>query len=120
MNEQDAAICTQVGNSLIAKLNQFIASNIGTETEKMINIMALTFEEELRLAGLEGARQELRLLRKQGKINNTTMMAIITKLDLRQISLVGNQRNYELHTQAEHKTLTTEEINQGCSTMVYD
>ncbi|HHF7345847.1 TPA: Na+/H+ antiporter [Legionella feeleii] len=120
MNEQDAAICMQVGGSLTAKLNQFIASNVGTETEKIIHVMALTFEEELRLAALEGARQELRLLRKQGKINNTTMMAIIAKLDLRQISLVGSQRNYELPKQSGHKSLTAEEMNQDHSVMVYD
>ncbi len=68
---------------------------LATETEKIIHVMALTLKKSYPCS-LGGGPQELRLLRKQGKINKTTMMTIIAKLDLRQISLVGSQRNYEL------------------------
>lgn len=91
-DEQDAAICMQVGNSLMAGLNQYIVSNIGAEMEKLASIKAIEFENQLRLIALEGARQELRLLRKQRKINNTTMMSIIARLDLRQISLMSSSK----------------------------
>ncbi|PJE15147.1 MULTISPECIES: Na+/H+ antiporter [Legionella] len=95
-DEQDAAIFMQVGNSLMAGLNQYIISNIGAETEKLTSIKAIEFEDQLRLIALEGARQELRLLRKQRKINNTTMMTIIARLDLRQISLMSSSK-HKLH-----------------------
>ncbi|CEG57248.1 Na+/H+ antiporter [Legionella fallonii] len=87
MNEQERALCIQVADKLIASFNQFIASNHGTESEKLESILALTFEGQLRSAALERAHQELRTLRKQRKINNTTMMKIISRLDLRQIAL---------------------------------
>ncbi|CEK11183.1 Na+/H+ antiporter [Legionella hackeliae] len=92
MNESEADICKQVGNTILATLNQFLASNIAVEAESDSNKLALEIELELRLAGLEGARQELRALRKSGKINNTTMMSLIGRLDLRQISLVNSNR----------------------------
>ncbi|KTD26021.1 Na+/H+ antiporter [Legionella maceachernii] len=89
-SEQDAALCLEVGNSLIAGLNYYIAANIGAEDEKLTSMKAIEFEQQLRLSALEGARQELRLLRKQRKINNTTMMTIIARLDLRQLSTVSS------------------------------
>lgn len=94
-NEQDTAICVEVGSSLIAGLNHLIASNIGAETEKLVSVAALTFERQLRFAALEGARQELRSLRKQGKINNTTMMTIIARLDMRQLALINEHRSFK-------------------------
>ncbi|MCL9684881.1 Na+/H+ antiporter [Legionella maioricensis] len=91
-NEEDTALCVQVANKLMATFNQFIASNIGPEKEKLESIKALTLERQLRFAALERAHQELRSLRKQRKINNTTMMRIIARLDLRQISLLNEQQ----------------------------
>ncbi len=92
--EQEAAICRQVAQPLIANLNQLTNSNIGNGSEKDGGILALSVEQELRLVALEAARQELRLLRKKGKINNATMMAIIGRLDLRQFSLMGDRKNF--------------------------
>ncbi|ARG97876.1 Na+/H+ antiporter [Legionella micdadei] len=98
-SEQDAALCMEVGNSLMAGLNHYIVANIGTETEKLTSMKAMEFERQLRIAALEGARQELRLLRKQRKINNTTMMTIIERLDLRQLSTISPpQQNFSLET----------------------
>lgn len=95
VNERDRTLCIEVANKLMATFNQFIASNHGTESEKLESMIALTFEQQLRYAALEGAHQELRSLRKERKINNTTMMKIISRLDLRQIAL---------HT--EHQTIS--------------
>lgn len=89
LEEQDANICLQAGNSVMALLNQLIASGIDKDGEKNISMKALAFEEALRLAALEGARRELRRLRKKGDISNTAMRTIIHRLDLRQISLQG-------------------------------
>ncbi len=92
LDEHEADICKQVGNTILAALNQFLASNIEVETESSSsNKLSLEIEQELRLAGLEGARQELRVLRKSGKINDTTMMILISRLDLRQVSLANNR-----------------------------
>ncbi|KTD02446.1 Na+/H+ antiporter [Fluoribacter gormanii] len=95
INEREKSLCIDVGNKLMATFNQFIASNHGTEHEKLESMLALTFERQLRYAALEGAHLELRTLRKERKINNTTMMKIISRLDLRQITL---------HT--EHQTIS--------------
>ncbi|MCW8417537.1 Na+/H+ antiporter [Fluoribacter dumoffii] len=95
-NERERVLCTEVANKLIDSFNQFIISNHGTEIEKMESMLALTFEQQLRYAALEGAHKELRTLRKERKINNTTMMKIISRLDLRQIAL---------HT--EHQTISS-------------
>jgi len=94
LNEEEAILCQQVSNSLIAGLNQFIASSIGAENEKLTNSKALDFEETLRLAGLEGARKELRALRRRGEINNITLLAVMHRLDLRQISLMSERKNH--------------------------
>lgn len=103
-NEQDFAICQQVSNSLMAALNKLIVSNIGAETEKQASIKALSYENQLRVAALEAARQELRLLRKQRKINNTTMMKIISRLDFRQLTLLNEiePQNPVLHIPNEN------------------
>ncbi|KTD67707.1 MULTISPECIES: Na+/H+ antiporter [Legionella] len=95
VNGRERDLCMEVANKLMDSFNQFIVSNHGTENEKLESILALTFERQLRYAALEGAHQELRSLRKERKINNTTMMKIIARLDLRQIAL---------HT--EHQILT--------------
>ncbi|WP_392538845.1 Na+/H+ antiporter [Legionella sp. 227] len=95
-NERERVLCIEVANKLMDSFNQFIVSNHGTENEKLESILALTFERQLRYAALEGAHQELRTLRKARKINNTTMMKIISRLDLRQIAL---------HT--EHQTISS-------------
>ncbi|WP_454785552.1 Na+/H+ antiporter [Legionella sp. WA2024007413] len=95
INDGDKALCIEVADKLIATFNQFIASNHGSEHEKIKSMLALTIERQLRYAALEGAHLELRTLRKERKINNTTMMKIISRLDLRQMTL---------HT--EHQTLS--------------
>ncbi|QMT59101.1 Na+/H+ antiporter [Legionella sp. PC997] len=95
INDVDKALCIEVADKLIATFNQFIASNHGSEHEKIKSMLALTIERQLRYAALEGAHLELRTLRKERKINNTTMMKIISRLDLRQMTL---------HT--EHQTLS--------------
>ncbi|MCW8408559.1 Na+/H+ antiporter [Legionella sp. PATHC035] len=95
-NERERALCIEVANKLMDSFNQFIVSNHGTENEKLESILALTFERQLRYAALEGAHQELRTLRKARKINNTTMMKIISRLDLRQIAL-----------HSEHQTISS-------------
>ncbi|STY28255.1 cation/proton antiporter [Legionella wadsworthii] len=87
VNEREKEVCLDVANKIIESFNQFIVSNHGSESEKIESLLALTFERQLRYAALEGAHQELRLLRKERKINNTTMMKIISTLDLRQITL---------------------------------
>lgn len=100
--EEDAAMCRQVGSSLMASLNLFIAAAIGEEIEKTNSLRALTFEESLRLAALEGARQELKMLKKTGKINNTTLITIMHRLDLRQISLI-DERTPSFHSHSRKK-----------------
>ncbi|WP_133139663.1 Na+/H+ antiporter [Legionella genomosp. 1] len=96
LNEEELNLCTQVGKTLTASLSQFVSSSVGGETEKMASLKALDFEESLRLAALEGARKELRQLRKKGRINNSTMIGIIHLLDIRQLSLVDNYRQSQL------------------------
>jgi len=93
LNEPEAELCQRVANSLIASLNQLIVSSVGMESEKIICQRAILFEDILRLAALDGARKELRDLRKQCVINNTTMQEIIHILDLRQLSLVNRNKN---------------------------
>lgn len=88
VSEKEKELCHQVAHKLMDTFNQFIISNHGTESEKLESISALTFERQLRFAALEGAHQELRTLRKQRKINNTTMMKIIARLDLRHIAML--------------------------------
>jgi CPA1 family monovalent cation:H+ antiporter len=92
VSEKERALCHQVADKLMDTFNQFIISNHGTDTEKMESISALTFERQLRFAALEGAHQELRSLRKQRKINNTTMMKIIARLDLRHMALLNEHQ----------------------------
>ncbi|HHT0592401.1 TPA: Na+/H+ antiporter [Legionella anisa] len=92
VNERDRAVCIDVADKLMATFNQFILSNQGTESQKLEGLLALTFERQLRYAALEGAHQELRTLRKERKINNTTMMKIISRLDLRQIALYSEHQ----------------------------
>ncbi|MGL5741846.1 MAG: hypothetical protein ACRCXC_04505 [Legionella sp.] len=87
ISERERALCVQAATKLMISFNQVITSNHGTESEKHESIMALTLERQLRYAALEGAHQELRALRQQRKINNTTMMKIISRLDIRQIAL---------------------------------
>ena len=96
LEEKDARLCTQAGNILMASLKQLIASNIGDETEKKISMRSQAFEDALRIAALDGARQELHRLRKKGKISHTAMLAIMHRLDLRQIALLANSTHSEL------------------------
>lgn len=88
MEEQE--LCRKVAQTLMASLNQFIRSGNGGEHEKRASIRALNFEERLRLAALEGAREELRQLSKKGRINNATMITVMHLLDIRQLSLSDN------------------------------
>lgn len=92
VSEKEKVLCQQVAHKLMETFNQLIISNHGTESEKLESISALTFERQLRLAALEGAHQELRTLRKQRKINNTTMMKITARLDLRHIALLNEHQ----------------------------
>ncbi|KTD63750.1 cation/proton antiporter [Legionella santicrucis] len=92
LSEKEKELCHQVAHKLMDTFNQFIISNHGTESERLESISALTFERQLRFAALEGAHQELRTLRKQRKINNTTMMKIIARLDLRHIALLNEHQ----------------------------
>lgn len=55
LDDQETALCRQVGNSLMASLNLFIVAAVGEDTEKVTSLHALTYEETLRLAALEGA-----------------------------------------------------------------
>lgn len=93
LSESEAELCQRVASSLIASLNQLIVSSIGMDHEKIICQRAILFEDILRLAALEGARKELRDLRKKCLINNTTMQEIIHILDLRQLSLLNRNKN---------------------------
>ncbi|HAF87107.1 MAG TPA: Na+/H+ antiporter [Legionellales bacterium] len=94
LNESEAAVCQQVGNALMASLNLFIVSAVGEEAEKNTSLQALTYEEKLRLSALDAARHELRKLKRQGKINNTTMINMMHRLDLRQFSLMDENKIY--------------------------
>ncbi|WED43845.1 Na+/H+ antiporter [Legionella cardiaca] len=94
MDEHESDICKQIGNSILATLNQFLASNIDIDNESNSSKFSMAIEQELRLAGLDGARQELRALRKSGKIDNTTMMMLISRLDLRQLSIVTSNKSF--------------------------
>jgi CPA1 family monovalent cation:H+ antiporter len=98
LNAEDTLLCKQVAQGLITGLKQYIASSVGDEMEKQTSMKALYFEETMRLAALEDARQALRSLRRQRKINNTTMMAVIAKLDLRQITLAHSHQSFQLNT----------------------
>lgn len=90
-----------MAQSLIKGLNHFIVSSIGGEDEKINGMKALHFEEKLRIVALEEARQELRNLRRQRKINSATMMTIIAKLDLRQITLAHSHQSFKLDSLTE-------------------
>lgn len=93
LTENDTQACHQVASALVASLNQFIASGVGEDHERVISQQALKIEETLRLAGLAAARKELRNLRQNGQISNTTMDEIMHILDLRQFSLLTRPRN---------------------------
>lgn len=87
LNEHERLLCTKVGSALTASLYYFITSSIGEEEEKLTSRQALIFERNLRLAALDGARQELRQLIKKGQINNATMISVMHLLDIRQLSI---------------------------------
>jgi monovalent cation/hydrogen antiporter len=96
LEEHDAQLCIQAGNMLTSSLNQLIALNIGGETEKKTSIKSQAFEDALRLAALDGARKELYQLRKKGTISHSAMLAILHRLDLRQIALLTNSTHSQL------------------------
>lgn len=94
LDTSNTALCMEVGNALITSLNQFISASMNDERTQSLGFSAFTYEERLRLAALNAARQELDRLRKKGEINNTTMLSVMNHLDLRQISLLKERNNF--------------------------
>ncbi|MFC3909580.1 Na+/H+ antiporter [Legionella dresdenensis] len=93
LSDSETKLCEEISHSLVATLNQFIeASSSGNDSARKTSIKALELEETLRLAGLDGARKELRALRRRGEINNTTLVSVMHRLDLRQISLLNERK----------------------------
>lgn len=93
LDEQDTELCVQVANMLIAGLNPLLVSQNNNESDRLTSMKLLSFEAQLRFAAIDAARQELRTLRKQKKINNTTMMSVINKLDLRQMTILQSREH---------------------------